>query len=298
MEKNDTQKQRYHGRKRSLSNTTSQKKVNNASSEVNGSNNRPRRRNNSSNQKKRSQNDSQSEKSGLRWRTNFHCPTNAAEESLLPLLLKYGEKERGMMKTQPYFRIKAIRDKCREMHMTPEQAYSMRRTHMMLMLNNPKKFGLLRLGSRGAIRESAEIFEEAVAQFLGRQHISYISEEEQKNSHTDGPTPPTPDFLLKEPLLLNGETTIHWIEAKMFYGASNVPQGTPNAVGCVMATVEKYVKHYGQGAIVFSFGCGEDLRTKLEEKGVKVLDPSLLNLKQMRDHQKTWCANEKGWILP
>lgn len=294
MEKNDTQKP---GRKRSLS-KASQKKVKNVSSEENGSNNnRPRRRNNASKQKKRSHDESQSEKRGLRWRTNFHCPTNAAEESLLPLLLKYGEKERGMMKTQPYHRIKAIREKCREMHMTPEQAYSMRRTHMML--NNPnEKFGLLRLGPRGAIRESAEIFEKAVARFLGHENISYISEEEQKDSHTDGPTPPTPDFLLKEPVLLNGDTTIHWIEAKMFYGASNVPQGTPNAVGCVVATVEKYVKHYGKGAIVFSFGCGGDLKTELEEKGAKVLDPSLLDLKQMRDHQKTWCANDKGWILP
>ena len=295
MEKNDTQSN-HHGRKRSLSKADNEKKVNQYS-EQNESTNRPRRRNNSSKQNRRSHYYSESKKREIKWRTNFQCPTNAAEEALLPLLLKYGEKERGMMKTQPYFRIKAIRDKCREMQMTPEQAYSMRRTHMML--NNPnEKFGLLRLGPRGAIRESAELFEKAVAHFLGRQNISYISEEEQKDSHRDGPTPPTPDFLLKEPLLLNGDTTIHWIEAKMFYGASNVPQGTPNAVGCIMGTVEKYVKHYGQGAIVFSFGCGEDLRTELEEKGVKVLDPSLLNLKQMKDHQKTWCANDKGWILP
>ena len=38
----------------------------------------------------------------LRWGQAHNTPTFEAEEALLPLLLKYGKKERGMMKKQHY----------------------------------------------------------------------------------------------------------------------------------------------------------------------------------------------------
>ena len=94
---------------------------------------------------------------------------------------------------------------------------------------------------------------------------------------------------------------IHWIEAKMYYGASTIPRGKQNgAVGTVMETAQKYVKHFGEGAIVFMMGCGDKLATELNEVGVSVLDCSgnTVSLTKVHDHQRTWCANKKGHILP
>ena len=53
------------------------------------------------------------------------------------------------------------------------------------------------------------------------------------------------------------ERSVSRVEAKMFYGASTIPHNTKSAVGCLLKTAEKYVRVYGQGAIVFMHGCGE-----------------------------------------
>jgi hypothetical protein len=121
----------------------------------------------------------------------------------------------------------------------------------------------------------------------------------------------TPDFVLPQEILLKKvrgrcndqqvveERKIHWIEAKMFYGASTIPHGSLGAVGSVLPKAKKYVKAFGEGAIIFMQGCGDRLAADLAEIGVTVVDcAGTVSLTRVRDHQRTWCADENGTILP
>ena len=96
-------------------------------------------------------------------------------------------------------------------------------------------------------------------------------------------------------------STINWIEAKMYYGASSIPHGSRGAVGTVLATGSKYVDAYGPGAFLFMMGCGDRLASDLAKIGVAVLDCNnngQISLNDVRAHQRTWCGNDKGHILP
>jgi hypothetical protein len=244
-----------------------------------------------------------------------HVPI-ASEEAMIDVLVKWKKTERGMIKDQPPFRLAQIR---KQLHhqapsMTLAQASSLRRHHMKQW--NPKKpMSFLRLGKDEDIRNCAAAFEHAVECFLRKCHVEYWTEEEQKRRFADkikqGGKLFTPDFLLPEEIVLKKvrghgndlqileERTIHWIEAKMFYGASTIPHGTPSAVGSILPKAKKYVEEFGEGAIVFMYGCGDRLAADLAEIGVTVLECSgTVSLKKVHEHQRKWCANQKGEILP
>jgi len=264
------------------------------------------------------------------------------EESLVPVLLRWKGKERGMVKDQPEFRVRQIREACRGAGGVPiGLALSLRRQHMK-NLNSRMSMSGLRLGRQEDIRESARLFENAVAAFLRRENVPFRTEEEQK-AHREKRwyssrtviVGPTPDFVLPKPLRIkrfyypkhhkkgkqqrggnndgqrndkNEERkvthvrTVHWIEAKMFYGASTVPNDdNKSAVGCLMNTAQKYVRKFGNGAIVFAYGCGDQLAAELERVGVLALEcgsRETVDLSRVRAHQRTWCADDKGNILP
>lgn len=89
----------------------------------------------------------------------------------------------------------------------------------------------------------------------------------------------------------------------MFYGASTIPAGSNSAVGCILRTCRKYVDWHGPGAVVFLYGCGDQLAEQLDRLGVIALDGSAsprvngLDLRHLQAQQRTWCANGKGEIL-
>jgi len=238
----------------------------------------------------------------LNWERPYRPVSIKAEERLLPLLLRYAEKERGMMRSHHYRRLESIRDACRENHITLDQALSLRRTHMMLLNPHITNTSPLHLGRTEDVRQSASLFENSIAQYLTRQGICFFTEEEQKSMVEEGQkTPPTPDFLLKDPVRLTcheSSCPIKWIEAKMFYGASTIPDGSKNAVGALLRTVRRYIEAHGPGAFIFCFGIGIRIKNLLEAEGAVVLDAKPLDLSEMRDHQRTWCANDRGQILP
>ena len=256
-----------------------------------------------------------------------------AETNILPVILRWGSKERGMILSQPPFRLPTIRETCRANNIQLVQGLSLRRTHIKY-LNPFKSMEALGLGHDAHIRKSAELFEQAVATFLLQQGVGFCTEEEQRRlfhqhqeslkqtNHCENgrinaekPTPQlscTPDFIFNKPLTLrtfkarhekskrvhpDHGCTIHWLEAKMFYGASTIPQGTNNAVGAILERAVKYVQQLGPGAIVFAYGCGEELTRQLENIGIQVLDGYPLDLTALREYQKTWCCNEFGEIL-
>ncbi len=133
--------------------------------------------------------------------------------------------------------------------------------------------------------------------------------------------PPTPDFMMKNDQCVvlsytdsrignentddfescsnfsRNSTTINWIEAKMFYGASSIPAATNNAVGCILPKARDYVARYGSGAIVFMYGCGEELAQQLARIGVVALDGRCLDIERVEEHQRRWCADTTGNIL-
>lgn len=256
----------------------------------------------------------------LQWYSTEPYVPLAAEEDMLNVILRWGEKERGMLRNQPPFRLIAIQKRCKRNGMNISQACSLRRHHMCL-LNPFKSKEALRLGQTADIRDSAELFEIAVATFLRRQNIRFYSEEEQKK-HFKRKNPgelikATPDFKMKEPVILklffvthnqkgkkqkrfHSERTIHWMEAKMFYGASTIPHDDKSAVGNILSKMRKYVELYGEGAIVFMQGCGDRLASELAEIGVTALSCTGIdiNLSPVKRHQRTWCADQNGNILP
>jgi hypothetical protein len=238
-----------------------------------------------------------------------------AEQAMIDVLLRWKEKERGMMKDQPPFRLEEIRKNCHKTRMDLSQALSLRRHHMKL-LNPFRTMPQLRLGKENDIRESARSFEEAVEGFLKRQQVDFMTETEQKEHFRKQAQKgellrSTPDFVLRMPVVMKKchgtqqhkqvleERIIHWIEAKMFYGASSIPHNSKGAVGALLRTAKKYVNDFGPGAMIFMQGCGDRLAADLRREGVIVLSAyGMVDLHKVEAHQRSWCANKRGDILP
>lgn len=245
----------------------------------------------------------------LEWRCRGANISVEAEEKVSHFLIKWPKNERGMVKDQPHWRVKQIRSACGEMSFL--QACSLRR-HCLKLLNPQKTMTQLGLGDGENIRHAAALFEDSLQKYLACHKIEFLTEKEQKMRGASAASWATPDFLLPRPVELrryhkkkqessrSGEITftINWIDAKMFYGASIIPQGANSAVGNLIKTARKYNEAYGPGAMVFMYGCGEGLAQKLlNECGVIVLDSYPLHLEQVQEHQRTWCANDSGEIM-
>ena len=201
------------------------------------------------------------------------------------------------------------------------QSLSLRRHHLKL-LNPNLSMSTLRLGREEDIRDAAREFELCVEAYLRSHRVHFLTEHAQKSMFLESVNgdlatsrnvkqPPSPDFMIKKghSVTLSFSSgcqnstdvscpiSINWIEVKMFYGANSIPCGTPNAVGCILPKVQKYVSLYGTGAIVFMYGCGSRLAEQLLDGGVVALDGRCLDLKRVENHQKKWCADSWGNIL-
>ena len=239
----------------------------------------------------------------------------ASEKQVLDVLLRRGDKERSMICKQPPHRLRQIQRSVNEapgLKLLP--ALSLRRHH--IMLRNPgKRPPQLGLGDEESIRTSADIFERTIEDCLIAQGISFLNETQQKQRDDRGDIRLTPDFLFAQPVQLvryrvpkkgagrqpQTPITIHWLEAKMFYGASSIPHGTGGAIGTIRAKMERYVKAFGPGAIVFMQGYGDQLAKDLDVVGVTTLSGASIPrplIQRVWDHQVTWCANSDGRILP
>jgi len=205
--------------------------------------------------------------------------------------------------------------------MSLAQSLSLRRHHLKL-LNPNLSMSTLRLGREEDIRDAAREFELCVEAYLRSHRVHFLTEHAQKSMFLESVNgdlatsrnvkqPPSPDFMIKKghSVTLSFSSgcqnstgvscpiSINWIEVKMFYGANSIPCGTPNAVGCILPKVQKYVSLYGTGAIVFMYGCGSRLAEQLLDGGVVALDSRCLDLKRVENHQKKWCADSWGNIL-
>ena len=256
----------------------------------------------------------------LEWDSPLGYVPLSEEESMVEFMFRRnGKRERGMLKGKPSYVVSKYR-KAMQQHaptMNFPQLLSLRRHHIKLF-NEHRNMTQLGLGDRDDINKSAKIFEWAIEKFLKNVSIDFLTEEQQREeaAKEGGVLQATPDFILPKPTVLRKvhkkkikkkkqcrvleERTIHWIEAKMFYGASSIPHGSKGAVGTVLARAQKYVDNFGEGAIIFMMGCGDKLAAELNDIGVSVLDCSgnTVSLDSVHDHQRMWCADEKGRILP
>ncbi len=259
----------------------------------------------------------------LEWDSPIGYVPLCEEEAMVKFMFaRNGKHERGMLKDKPAFVVSKFRKILRQCapSMTIPQMCSLRRHHIKLF-NQYMDMTKLRLGKGGDILESARIFEVATESFLKKSKIHYLTEKDQWKvaKESNQTLNVTPDFLLPKPIVLRKiqrntgkrgnsnqsrsvleERTIHWIEVKMYYGASSIPHGSKGAVGSVLKKQKAYVDTFGEGAILFMMGCGEKLAADLNDIGVTVLDCSgnTVSLDGVHDHQRKWCANDKGQILP
>lgn len=253
----------------------------------------------------------------------------AWEEALLSLLVKYGRKERGMMRDHPLHRTKQIEKKLHKIAQSFEgesvvapafrldQALSLRRLYMKYL--NPRvPMAALRLGRDEDIFGAAQVCERAFEHFLRDQKIPHWTEEEQRRQRQlheeDGNgqldqqphTKWTPDFWFPHPVELRfvsnrrrsandtpTGTTIRWLEIKMFYGASSIPAASKgNAIGGLVEKMRAYANDLGPGAICFWYGCGAELAEELAGVGVIALAASPTLPDRLR---RTVAEHQKGW---
>lgn len=241
----------------------------------------------------------------LRWESQKNMSFES-ERALLRTLLHNGERERGMMKDQADWRIQTIQKSCTRNGIDIMQALSLRRHHIK-KLNMFQTMEELGLGSDKDIYSAAMKFEQTVRNYLMfHSNVLFLTEDDQRKRHYESnlrtKMGPTPDFLFPSPVIVYNRFTtcdfpIHWLEAKMFYGASTIPRDEKSAVGRILTTAEKYVDKFGPGAIVFAYGCGETLARELMARNVIALDATPLDLTIMIDDQRKWCSDSKGRVL-
>lgn len=104
------------------------------------------------------------------------------------------------------------------------------------------------------LKHSVE-FEDKIEEFLVDNHIKFKTQNELVEIQTKkyGKPISTPDFLIESSFYING-VKINWIDAKNFYGSS-VPFIHQN----IERQIEKYLKNYGSGCLIFSLGYSEGL---------------------------------------
>lgn len=101
---------------------------------------------------------------------------------------------------------------------------------------------------------AAQEFEERIATYLDDTGAKYRTESQlrmQQEEHGGL----TPDFLLDEPIKINGHE-VNWIECKCYY-ASTIPRLVKRMR--YIKTARKYQKAFGNGLMVFAYGFNKDL---------------------------------------
>jgi hypothetical protein len=97
------------------------------------------------------------------------------------------------------------------------------------------------------VRANAATYEEELAKYLRNIGVNFRTEDEIRLAHVSGPLL-TPDYLLTEPVYING-SIVHWIDAKAYamYGSKLVAKG-------LVKQATKYNLAFGPGAMVFRGG--------------------------------------------
>ena len=122
-------------------------------------------------------------------------------------------------------------------------------------------------------QNAAEIFEDILCDYFSSLKVRFRRQEEllDEQKKSEGRAIITPDLLLLDDVRING-VPCAWIDAKHFFGADlRFPRKK------TQKQVDRYVKEYGQGAIVYRHGFCDTLKLK----GAILLDSSPLDLQPL-----------------
>ena len=119
-------------------------------------------------------------------------------------------------------------------------------------------FGLI---NQDNILKESELFEKDIENILIKNKVIFKTQneliEEQKIKF--GNPICTPDFLIESKFIINN-ISINWIDAKNFYGSN-----TSFIKKSIEKQTEKYIKAFGEGAIIFKYGFNEEIE-KINDK--------------------------------
>lgn len=213
----------------------------------------------------------------LHWPTSLPVPTLAQEEHVRKALFTSTKKyywknsEPRDYEDLPPARKQKINVAIGQVGMTLPQALSLR-NHLLLSAAPHLWHGFEYLGHEAGAR-----FEDNVEAFLAAQGIEFITQAQQQAAlevarRLDPTTPATvtPDFILKEPVLING-LLVKWIEVKCFYGMASSDMKAWAPTLKVHKQVAKYVARFGNGLLVFKQGYAREFKELLPE-GVGIVD--------------------------
>jgi len=250
----------------------------------------------------------------LPWQNRYQVVPYDSENAIISILIPYKADERGMIKHHPKYRLEQILWSCDLHEISIEQALSLRRLHIINLNPHVKDMSKLGLGKNADILKTSNLFKSAVMRYLRLCEVPFKTQEDHKQMSFESlevgeVMSLTPDFVLTSPVRFityqpesedsgygeHGQT--NWIETKMLYGASSIPEGSDNEIGSILSTAKKYIEIYGPGAYVFAYGCGSKLKSELRDLGVSVLDSHPLDLSRMENYQKGWCGKGSS-ILP
>jgi hypothetical protein len=104
-------------------------------------------------------------------------------------------------------------------------------------------------------QEYAALYEKRLGEFLTKHGVKFKTQEElsEEQSSEHGRPINTPDFLIQGELIINGRS-IHWIDAKNFYGSNSW-----KVKHSIKKQTQKYIDEWGSGAVIFSLGFVENL---------------------------------------
>jgi hypothetical protein len=121
--------------------------------------------------------------------------------------------------------------------------------------------------------ENANNFELEINKLLTKHNILFQTQEELQKEQIKqyGYPISTPDFLIKSELKYN-DKIIKWIDAKNFYGTN-----TKFLKKKIKKQIEKYIKNYGYGCIIFKHGYTKELQDYFNQN-VLMLHINYINL--------------------
>ena len=102
--------------------------------------------------------------------------------------------------------------------------------------------------------EAGQNFEDSIEKILKVNGIQYQTEKDlaEEQIKSSGCVIATPDFLFRDLVTIQGHQA-RWIECKSFTGAS-----LPTLKHNILCQLEKYVHHWGPGAVIFRYGYVDD----------------------------------------
>jgi hypothetical protein len=106
------------------------------------------------------------------------------------------------------------------------------------------------------IQIRSEEYEDKIGKYLDKKNIKYKNQDAlvQEQIKEKGHPYATPDFLLEEPIEING-TIVNWLEIKNFYG-TNIKFMNKK----IQKQINKYFNKWGPGCLVFRYGIYENVQ--------------------------------------